>query len=203
MSGSSSRAWLSASRVQSVTRRQQEDFRVEAFERELELLLAPHLDDEVEAELHRLRVLAREPVFVLARVLDRDQPRVGACKRSLRGDARRAPEDRQLGHRAQVADLAADDERFGTLRGRGAGRFGVGDVDDHRDAVALGDRLAEPALASHGRKYLLADRVPDGLELEERGDLPRALRVRVASDDALHVVGGRTLELGRGRRRRP
>src|SRR6185312_12167013 len=44
-------------------------------------------------------------------------------------------------------------------------------------------------------KYLLADRVPDGLELEERGDLPGALRVRIPVDHALHVVCGRSLEV--------
>src|SRR5512133_713056 len=49
-------------RVQPVTRRQQKDFRVEAFERELELLLASNLDDEVEPQLHCLCVLASEPL---------------------------------------------------------------------------------------------------------------------------------------------
>jgi hypothetical protein len=70
-------------RVQPVPRRQQEDLRIEALERELELLLAPDLDDEVEPQLHCLCVLASEPLFVLARILDRYQPRIGTRKRGL------------------------------------------------------------------------------------------------------------------------
>src|SRR2546430_1617707 len=38
--------------------------------------------------------------------------------------------------------------------------------------------------------------VPDGLELEEAGDLPGALTVGGAVDDPLHVGGRRALELG-------
>src|SRR5262249_56630054 len=41
-----------------------------------------------------------------------------------------------------------------------------------------------------------ADRVPDGLQLEERRDLVEALRVGRAEDDALHVLGRRALEVG-------
>src|SRR5512132_2491005 len=41
-----------------------------------------------------------------------------------------------------------------------------------------------------------ADRVPDGLELEEGRDLPRALVVGRTADDALDVLGGQPLELG-------
>src|SRR6185312_5833783 len=37
--------------------------------------------------------------------------------------------------------------------------------------------------------------MPDGFELEERCDLPRALIVRGASDDALHVLCGELFEL--------
>src|SRR5437867_5274241 len=44
---------------------------------------------------------------------------------------------------------------------------------------------------------LLADRVPDGFQLEERCDLPRALGIRLPADDALDIVRGRALELGR------
>src|SRR5262245_4821024 len=44
---------------------------------------------------------------------------------------------------------------------------------------------------------LLADRVPHGLELEEGGDLPRALSVGVAADDTLDVFSCRTLEVRR------
>src|ERR1700745_3037311 len=44
---------------------------------------------------------------------------------------------------------------------------------------------------------LLTDRVPDGLELEERRDLPRALGVRLPVDDPLDVVCRGPLEVGR------
>src|SRR4051812_25872275 len=40
-----------------------------------------------------------------------------------------------------------------------------------------------------------AYRMPDGFELEEGRDLPRALIVRGASDDALHVLRGELFEL--------
>src|SRR3954447_22313681 len=40
-----------------------------------------------------------------------------------------------------------------------------------------------------------AYRMPDGFELEEGRDLPRALIVRGASDDTLHVLGGELFEL--------
>src|SRR5207247_6750963 len=125
-------------------------------------------------------------------------PRYGHREPGLTPESRGAPEHRPLRHSTQVADVAAHDDRFGTLRSRGACRFGIVDVDDHRDPVTFRYRQAEPALASHGLKYLLTDRVPDGLELEERGDLPWALRVGVTAYDALHVVGRRALELGRG-----
>ncbi|MEN3311610.1 MAG: hypothetical protein V7645_939, partial [Actinomycetota bacterium] len=55
---------------------------------------------------------------------------------------------------------------LGTLRGCEACCLGITDVDDHRDPVTFRDGLAEAALP-HCEKYLLADRVPDGLELEE------------------------------------
>src|SRR5918995_2278132 len=48
-----------------------------------------------------------------------------------------------------------------------------------------------------GRKYLLADWMPDGLELEEGLDLPGALRIRLTPHDPLHVLGRRALELRR------
>src|SRR5919197_2533656 len=46
-------------------------------------------------------------------------------------------------------------------------------------------------------KYLLADRVPDGLELQEGGDVPRALSVRVPSHDPLDVLGRGAFEISR------
>ena len=39
-------------------------------------------------------------------------------------------------------------------------------------------------------------RVPDSFQLQEAGDLPRALILGGASDDPFHVVGGQPLQLG-------
>jgi len=85
-----------------LAQREEEDLGIEPFESQLELLLAPHLDDAVEPQLERFRMLAGEPVPVLAGGLDRDHPRVGAGQDSLGRRARGAPENRQLGHVAQV-----------------------------------------------------------------------------------------------------
>src|SRR6185437_9239378 len=40
------------------------------------------------------------------------------------------------------------------------------------------------------------DRVPHGLRLDQRLDLPHALPGRLAAHDPLHVLGGEPLELG-------
>ena len=60
--------------------RQQEDLGIESLERKLELLLAPHLDDAVEPEPHGLGVLTHEPVFVLTRIFNGNEPCMGACE---------------------------------------------------------------------------------------------------------------------------
>src|SRR5262245_12028106 len=72
---------------------------------------------------------------------------------------------------------------------RSDGAVAAGPTDGVRPA-----RLGGPVPA---HAELLPDRVPDGLELEERGDLPRALRVRLAVHDALDVVRRRALEVRR------
>ena len=56
-------------------------------------------------------------------------------------------------------------------------------------------RVRDARLAQRVRAPLEPDRVPDGLQLEERLDLPRALRVGRRADDALDVVRGQPLEL--------
>src|SRR6185437_8512025 len=106
---------------------------------------------ECEVELDRLRVLAHEPLCVFARVRDSHEPGVSARERGFRRRSHRAPEDGQLGDFAQIADLALDRDGFGALaRGRSGGRQ-VADVGDQGDPVALGDGLAEAAVASHAR----------------------------------------------------
>ncbi len=131
---------------------QQEDLRVEPLQGELELVLVANCDDAVEPELEGLGVLAREPVAVLPRVLDGDEPGVRAGERSLGRRAGGAPEDRQLGHLLHVGDRCAYRDRLGALRLGFPRAVEVVDVDDHRDAVALRDGLTEPAVASHGGK---------------------------------------------------
>jgi hypothetical protein len=97
-------------------------------------------------------MLTDEPLPVVVRVTDADEPRIGPCQSGLGRRSGGAPENRQLGHRAKISHCTAHSERLGALSGRRSGRIGVGDVDDHRDAVSFGDGLAEAALASHGRE---------------------------------------------------
>src|SRR5436190_11062904 len=64
--------------------------------------------------------------------------------------------------------------------------------------------LIVPPLFESGRRTLRRqpavgsgpDRVPDGLQLEEGRDLVERLRIGLADDDALHVLGGGALEVG-------
>ena len=66
----------------------------------------------------------------------------------------------------------------------------------HLSIAALFSGLPQPVRRSASAHGLLPDRVPDGLQLEEARDRPRALLVRAAVDDPLDVVGGQPLELG-------
>ena len=97
------------------------------------------------------------------------------------------------------AGVAVDDKRLGPLRSaaRLAPRRVLGRRHDG-DAVALGDCVTGSGGCAHEWRFATHSphRVPDGLQLEEGGDLPRALRVGTAADDALDVVGREPLELG-------
>ena len=117
-----------------------------------------------------------------------------------RGDSRRS--------RCRLAvdaehDLGTDARRLHLGRTtRAGGRWSSG----CSHSTPVGDELSaggvrDPRLRLPRRSE--ADRVPDGLQLEEGRDLPRALRVGRRADDALDVLGRGALELGgRGRRRR-
>jgi hypothetical protein len=59
------------------------------------------------------------------------------------GRAAAAPEDRQLGRLADSGERTAHDERLRAVGLGGSGRVRSVHVDDHRDAVAFGNRLAE------------------------------------------------------------
>ena len=58
-----------------------------------------------------------------------------------------------------------------------------------------GRRLAVPDQGAVGQRSD-TDRVPDGLQLEERCRFPGALVVGAPADHPLHVLGGQALELG-------
>src|SRR5262245_847712 len=134
--------------------REQEDLGVDALQRELELVLVPHLDDAVEPELHCLRVLAREPLVVLPGFRDGDGPCVGTGARGLGRRSLSPPEHGQLCHGPQVSDRRMDRERLGALFRGGTRSVQICHVHDHRDAVTLGDSVAEPA--RHRRKLKAA-----------------------------------------------
>ena len=150
-----------------IARREQEDLRIEALERELELLLAAHLDDAVEPELERFGVRRAEP----ARRPRRASSTVTATRRRLRARLGRRARRRQRIGSAVASRRSPSSPRTTSASARAPrrlGRVGVLDGGDDGDAVAFRDRLTEAALASHGGEVLvLADRVPDGLQLEE------------------------------------
>src|SRR5256885_2088830 len=128
---------------------EQEDLRIEALERELELLFVADRHDAVEPQVGRLCLLTCQPVIVVAGIPDRDQPGVGSRQRGLARRPRRPPQDRELGDGPQVLDEPPNCERLGALGSRPASSVRIRHVDDHGDAVALRDGLAEPALAPH------------------------------------------------------
>src|ERR687884_515889 len=77
-SGSSSRTWSTAS---SPGRGRQEDFGVEPFQRQLELVLVRARNDELEVELTRTCLKVVEPLRVIAHLADAEQHRVGRAAR--------------------------------------------------------------------------------------------------------------------------
>ena len=121
---------------------EQEDLRVDAVESFLELFLALHADDAIEAEVERLPVELDRPI-----VLGANDAGVGAGAGRLRGWPAGEPEDRQLRRVADSGERAAQPDPFGALRLGGPRTVDVADVDDHRDPVAFRDCLTEATRA--------------------------------------------------------
>ena len=119
-----------------------------------------------------------------------------AAPASSGGASWRKSTGRSVASRSAV-DRGHDREALGALLLGGSSAVGVADEGDDRDPVPFRDRLAEGCAPGHCADPTSADRVPDGLQLEEGGDLPRALLGRRAVDDALDVLGRELLELGR------
>ena len=105
--------------------REQEDLRVDAVERLLELLLVAHLDGAVEPELERAPVQLLEPAVVVVERVEDEQIRVGATRdASSSGTSARQRIGSDVASRT-ARGIAAHDERLGALRLGGSG--GVGD----------------------------------------------------------------------------
>src|SRR5262249_18169008 len=88
---------------------------------------------------------------IVTRVRDHEH-RVGARTLRVVGGSAAAPEDRQLGRLADACERAAHDDGLRAVRLRDARGVRPVDVDDHRDAVSLGDRLAESSRAPFQRQ---------------------------------------------------
>ena len=112
---------------------EQEDLGVEQLERELELLLVAHVDDELDRVVVRVTVRAEDDGVGVGRA--------GAAD----------PQERQGRGLADAGDRVADRERFGALGLGDARAFHVGDANDDRDPVAFRDSLAEASWAGHLR----------------------------------------------------
>ena len=117
------------------------------LENSLEHFLVRDADDEVEAELGSVRGRRVEDVTVFVARIGDDEHGVGARPSRILGRSAAAPEDRELSRFADACQRTANGDAFGAVRFRDACGLGSVDVDDHRDAVSLGDRLAESSRA--------------------------------------------------------
>jgi hypothetical protein len=132
--------------------REVERLRVVQLEDAFEHLLVSDAHDEIESELGRVRSELFESGPVLVVLLGDDEHRVGAGALRVLGCPAAAPEDRQLRSLADTGEHGTNDDRLGPVglgRARGVGPV---DVDDHRDSVTLGDRLAESSPAPLGQE---------------------------------------------------
>ena len=163
----------------------------------VERIVVVDVDDELQPEAARPLVQRLEMLLVVV-VLDDDQARVGSGL--VRGFQRRvhAEQDRQPARIPHPGAIARTARALGALfLGRSRG-LGVADEGDDRDPVSLGDRLAEAAAAGH---WPDATQVPIGCQTvfsSRKAAISQGLcPVGGAVDDALDVLGGELLELGR------
>src|SRR4051812_460736 len=135
--------------VAAVTGGQQEDLRVDALERGLQLLVVAHLDGALEPQVEH-RAVGLLQLAVLASELGQGQY-AGVRVRRTRplGRAVRPPEQRQTRRLADGVDRVVERQRLGALLLGRARTSGIADGDDDRDPVALGDRLAEASCPGH------------------------------------------------------
>jgi hypothetical protein len=134
--------------VLGLARREEEDLRVDPFERIRERLFVVDVDDDLQPERGRALVQLLE-VLLLVVLLDDNQAGVGAGVPGRLGRGVDAEENRQGGRLAHPGGGRAHSEPLGPLRlGRPRG-VRIGDDRDDRDPVALGDRLAEASRPCH------------------------------------------------------
>ena len=120
-------------------RGQEEDLRVDVLERSRELVVVSHPHDNLDAELVAALHVTGQGVVSIS---GREDDGVGRTGRRVLGE-------RPVRQKREVC-LGAErnrthDEALGAPRLRGACRRIVGDLHEHGDAVALGDRLAQPS----------------------------------------------------------
>src|SRR5262249_1805078 len=125
--------------------RKQHDLGIDLLEGKLELLVVADADDGLEAELLGLGVQVAEAGAVPC-PLDPQETGVGACPRRVVAEVQDG-EGRRV---AQSIQIAGDDDAFGATVLGTAGVVDAVDGDEKRDAVALGDGLAEAAALVHG-----------------------------------------------------
>ncbi len=118
------------------------------LEHALELLVVADAHDHLEAEVEAALGEPVERVVVL--VVDRQHDRRGRALGSpLR--CRAVGEERQRDLAPQTRVGAADDDALGAALLRAARRVAAADLDEHRDAVSLCNRLAQPPVG-HGAR---------------------------------------------------
>ena len=144
-----------------------------------------HVDDAVEAQLVGALVLLGERSSEGARTRRR-RPRRHAFEAGVlrqHGERRRGAAARATSASATATASAPDSSASAASASTSPTSIG-----NDRDPVALGDRLAEPAHTPIGCQTVFSSRNAAACH----GRLSLAV-----PDDALHVVGGQALELGR------
>ncbi len=129
-----------------------EGLRVVQLEDAFEHLLAADAHNEIESEVGRVRSERVESAALLVVLLGDDEHCVGAGAFGVLGCPAATPEDRQLGRVADAGERFANDDRLGPVCLSRASGFGPVDLDDHRDSVTLGNRLAESSAAPLGQE---------------------------------------------------
>ncbi len=126
--------------------REEDDLGIELRKHALQLVLVLDLDHAFEADRTCLAVALDKRVFALA---GHEQPSVGAGRAGFRGRAP-AHSDRQDVIRRHSA--RRDEQADGVTRDRGRGCCVGAYLDEDRDPISLGDRLAQATPVGHARR---------------------------------------------------